>query len=171
MRLKLHIEHEVKMTKCFNVNEIKLLCYIYMYSVLSSNIRMNNFASFRPQVLRKQSLCDSWFTSWLFYSPVLFHMPHLTGLMKIKFGLGRSFNWNCHQVVQGSTTLTCSLGPFLLNSSHWNHVPHLLFEDRSLLTPVSWGILAHGAAELFFRWGGHQFGIAEFSQGFSGGFK
>ena len=59
MRLKLHTEHEVKMTKCFNVNEIKLLCYIYMYSVLSSNIRMNNFVSSRPQVLWKQSLCDS----------------------------------------------------------------------------------------------------------------
>lgn len=171
MRLKLHTEYEVKITKCFNVNEIKLLCYIYMYSVLSTNIRMNNFVSSRPHVLWKQSLCDSWFTPWLFYSPVLFRTPYMTDLTKIKFGQGRSLNWNYHQVVQGSTPLTCSLGPFLLNSGHWNHVPHLLFEDRSLLTPVSWEILAHGAPVLFFRWGGHQFGIAEFSQGFSDGFK
>lgn len=58
MRLKLHTEHEVKMTKCFNINK-KLLCFIYMYSVLSSNIRMNNFVSLRAQVLGGKSHCDS----------------------------------------------------------------------------------------------------------------
>ena len=48
-------EHEVKTTLwCFNVNE-KLLCYI-LFCILSSNIRMDNFVSFRPQVLRKKSL-------------------------------------------------------------------------------------------------------------------
>ena len=46
-------EHEVKTTLwCFNVNE-KLLCYI-LFCILSSNIRMDNFVSFRPQVLRKK---------------------------------------------------------------------------------------------------------------------
>ena len=46
------------MTKCFNINK-KLLCFIYMYSVLSSNIRMNNFVSLRAQVLGGKSHCDS----------------------------------------------------------------------------------------------------------------
>ena len=62
----------------------------------------NNFVSFRPQVLREKSLCDSWFRSSLFF-PVLFCMPYLTGLMKIEFGQGRSFNWNCHQLANDSS--------------------------------------------------------------------
>ena len=80
MRLKLHTEHEVKMTKCFNVNEIKLLCYIYMYSVLSSNIRMNNFVPLRPQVLRKKvtvihdSHCG--FSTLLFSLYAIHDRPH-----------------------------------------------------------------------------------------------
>ena len=69
MKLKLHTEHEVKMTKCFNINK-KLLCFIYKYSVLSSNIRMNNFVSLRAQVLGGKSHCDSWFT--LCFSTLLF---------------------------------------------------------------------------------------------------
>ena len=165
MRLKLHTEH--KMTKCFIINE-KLLCYIYMYSVLLSNIRMNNFVSLRPQVLRKKK--SLWF------------MIHI-----VAFLLSCSFSYAIHdrlhenqiwtrEVLQLKLSSSCprinSPNLFLratLNSGHWNHVTNLRFEDRPLLTPVSWGILAHGAPVLFFRWGGHQFGIAEFSQGFSDG--
>ena len=50
-------EHEVKMTLMLKHKWKASLLDIY--SALSSNVRMNNFVSFRPQVLREKSLCDS----------------------------------------------------------------------------------------------------------------
>ena len=95
-------EHEVKTTLwCFNVNE-KLLCYI-LFCILSSNIRMDNFVSFRPQVLRKKVsvTCHS-DNLWLFYSPVLFCLFGTKSkktecfLRLLTFYMGRTLQTLCH---------------------------------------------------------------------------
>ena len=95
---------------------------------------MNNFVSFRPQVLRKKVSVtrdsDRSFSTLLFLFVRIRGRPHDNQIWTREV-LQLKLSSSCPRI----PPLICSSWPFLLNSGYWNHIPHLLFEKKNCTYP------------------------------------